>query len=93
VKLHPVMLPPDTLHANGSGENRATGPTLLCRETELSSEFQPFPVTVTTVPVGPLVELRIALGPPFVVNILDATCPPESVTVTKELPDVPATTN
>jgi hypothetical protein len=80
------MLPLETVHVFGSGEKSATGPLLVCRETELSSEFQPGPVTVTGVPVEPLVELRIALGPPVTVNALEAVAPPESVTMTNELP-------
>ena len=83
------MLPPETVQVFGSGENSGTGPTLVCKDTELSSEFHPLPVTVTSVPVGPLVELRTTLGPPLTMNGWEATAPPESLTVTKELPEPP----
>jgi hypothetical protein len=55
-KLQLLILPPDTVHVFGSGTvNRPpAGPELSVNETEVSSEFQPEPVTVTVVPVGPM---------------------------------------
>jgi hypothetical protein len=55
VKLQPAaILPPDTAQLSGEEENKPLG--LEVNETDVSPElpeFQPDPVTVTTVPVAP----------------------------------------
>ena len=48
VKLQPTILPPETVQVCGEGESM-----VAVKETDVSAEAQPVPVTVTLVPVGP----------------------------------------
>jgi hypothetical protein len=60
VKLQPAaILPPDTAQVSGEEENKPLG-----AETDVSPEFQPDPVTVTDVPVGPEVVENETIGIP-----------------------------
>jgi hypothetical protein len=63
VKVHPgEILPPDTGHTGAAPLQRLLepgGPVDFVSVTEVSPEFQPVPVTVTTVPVGPVLGVNM----------------------------------
>jgi hypothetical protein len=75
VKVHPEeMLPPEAGHTGVAPLQRLLepgGPVDFVSVTEVSPEFQPVPVTVTTVPVGPV----------FGVNMRDVVVAPTTKVV------------
>jgi hypothetical protein len=73
VNVQPAIAPPDTVHVRVDGdEYRVPGPSVCTKDTDESRLFHPEPDTVTVVPVGPVAGLRMALGPPVVVNGAEA---------------------
>ena len=68
VKVQPgAIVPPDTGHTGLEPPQRLlVGPEAFVNVTETSAECHPEPVTVTTVPVGPLVgvKMSVAVEPP-----------------------------
>ena len=84
VNVQPTIFPPDTVHVFGVGVNRPPDGN----ETEVSSGFQPVPVTVTAVPVGPWLGVRVATGPPVTIKVVVADGEPNaSVTMTRYDPE------
>ena len=68
VKVQPATIePPDTEHCGFDPLQRVVdGPENCVKVTDVSEVCQPVPVTVTTVPVGPLVGVKdsTAVAPP-----------------------------
>lgn len=77
VNVQPAaMFPRETEQVNGEGVKRLGGPTEFEIDTDVSAALNPEPVTVTTVPTGPINRERAITGPPVTVNVLNAVPPP-----------------
>jgi hypothetical protein len=73
VKVHPeAMFPNETPQFTAIGEKSSGGPPTVVIWTEESPELNADPVTVTTVPVGPVYCERVTIGPPVTRKAVDA---------------------
>lgn len=65
-----AMLPPETEHVIDATVKRL--PEGLGIDTDVSPGLNPEPVTVTTVPVGPVFGESVMTGPPVTTSVADA---------------------
>ncbi len=95
MKLHEPIFPPETGHVRVvGGSKRSVGPAVVTNETDVSSGFHPDPATVTVVPVGPRLGVKMTIGPPVTMNdaIAEGNAPPKSEYVMKYDPEGTAPT-
>jgi hypothetical protein len=67
------MLPPETEHGIDAGVKRL--PAVVAIDTDESPALKPEPVTVTTVPVGPVFGVSVMMGPPVTTSVAIAVGP------------------